>query len=140
MKKLLRILHNKNFENLNISAVAGPCLANELAAKIHSSVVITNKNIKNANLIKNLLKTDYYHISLSDDVNGIEVCSAIKNIYSIAVGSSKNNHNTSAALFNQSIYEMELLASFLNGKKETVKGLAGIGIFMSVLKVEEIVC
>ena len=127
IEKITRILNNKNFTNINISAIAGPCLANELAAKIHSSVVITNRNIKNANLIKNLLETDYYHISLSNDINGIEVCAAIKNIYSIAIGSAKNNHNTAAALFNQSIHEMEILVSFLNGKKETVKGLAGVG-------------
>ena len=83
IEKLTRILNNKKFKNINISAVAGPCLANELALKIHSSVVITNRNIKNANFIKNLLETNYYHISLSDDIYGIEICAAIKNIYSI---------------------------------------------------------
>ena len=133
IEKLNRILSYKNFTNINISAIAGPCLAGELAMKKHSSVVITNENLKTAQWLSNLLSTEYYHTFLSDDVNGVEICAAIKNIFSIAIGSAKglNNNknylNTSAALFTQSVFEMELFVTMLKGKKETVKGLAGIG-------------
>jgi len=133
IEKLKRLLSYKKFNNINISAVAGPCLAGELAMKKHSSVIITNTNLKTAQWLKKLLSTNYYHTFISDDVNGIEVCAAIKNIFSIAIGSAKglNNNknylNTSAALFSQSVFEMELFVTMLKGKKETVKGLAGIG-------------
>jgi len=133
IEKLKRLLSYKKFNNINISAVAGPCLAGELAMKKHSSVIITNTNLKTAQWLKKLLATNYYHTFISDDVNGIEVCAAIKNIFSIAIGSAKglNNNknylNTSAALFSQSVFEMELFVTMLKGKKETVKGLAGIG-------------
>ena len=87
-----------------------------------------------------MLNTNYYHTSHSDDLNGVEVSAAIKNIFSMAVGAAKglcsknisnsqrkNYLNTASALIKQSIHEMEIFVEHLNGKKETVKGLAGLG-------------
>tara|TARA_B100001093_G_scaffold406388_1_gene394793 strand:+ start:6616 stop:7662 length:1047 start_codon:yes stop_codon:yes gene_type:complete len=139
--KLERLLSAKGIDNINISAVGGPCLAAGLANKVHSSVVIANKDIKIAKEIADMLNTNYYHTSYSDDLNGVEVSAAIKNIFSMAVGAAKglcsnnvtnevrekNYLNTASALIKQSIHEMEIFVEFLNGKKETVKGLAGLG-------------
>ena len=139
--KLKRLLKSKGIINVNISAVGGPCLASGLANRIHSSVVIANEDIKIASKISNMLNTNYYHTSTSDDVSGVEVSAAIKNIFSMAVGAAKglcsnntsdeirekNYLNTASALIKQSIYEMEIFVEHLNGKKETVKGLAGLG-------------
>ena len=139
--KLKRLLKLKGITSVNISAVGGPCLAAGLANRIHSSVVIANKDIKTASKISNMLKTNYYHTTSSDDLNGVEVSAAIKNIFSMAVGAAKglcsnnvsdeirekNYLNTASALIKQSIHEMEIFVEHLNGKKETVKGLAGLG-------------
>ena len=139
--KLERLLHSKGIKKANISAVGGPCLAVGLANKVHSSIVIANKDLKEAKKISDLLNTNYYHTSYSDDLIGVEVCAAIKNIFSMAVGASKglcsdngtkeikekNYLNTASALIKQSIYEMEIFTEHLKGKKETVSGLAGLG-------------
>ena len=139
--KLERLLSSKNKNELNISAVGGPCLAAGLANRVHSSVVIANKELKTAKQIADMLNTDYYHTSHSDDLNGVEVSAAIKNIFSMAVGAAKglcsnnisddvrekNYLNTASALIKQSIHEMEIFVDHLKGKKETVKGLAGLG-------------
>ncbi len=135
--KLKRLLSTKGIKNINISAVGGPCLASGLANRVQSGVVIANKNLEIAKSLSKMLSTTYYRITASSDVNGVEVCAAIKNIFSMAIGSASglnkiktkdNLHlNTSATLVKQSIYEMEVFAEFLNGKKETVKGLAGLG-------------
>ena len=135
--KLIRLLSEKGIREINLSAVGGPCLAAGLANRVHSGVVIANRNLDSANYLKKILSTNYYHISTTTDINGVEVCAAIKNIFSMAVGASTglnkhkvkdNNYlNTSAALMRQSIYEMEIFVEFLKGKKETVKGLAGLG-------------
>ena len=137
VNKLERLLLEKGIKNINLSAVGGPCLASGLANRVHSSVVIANKNLDTAKSLSKMLSTDYYHISSSSDVVGVEVCAAIKNIFSMIIGAApglnkiKNKDNlflnTSAALVNQSIYEMEVFTEFLKGKKETVKGLAGLG-------------
>ena len=139
--KLERLLSAKKINGVNISAVGGPCLAAGLANRVHSSVVIANKDIKIAKKIADMLNTDYYHTSHSDDLNGVEVSAAIKNIFSMAVGAAKglcsnnisdlvrekNYLNTASALIKQSIHEMEIFVEHLKGKKETVKGLAGLG-------------
>ncbi len=139
--KLERLLSEKGISNLNISAVGGPCLAAGLANRVHSSVVIANKKIQTAKKIADMLNTSYYHTSYSDDLNGVEVSAAIKNIFSMAVGAAKglcsknvsdevrekNYLNTASALIKQSIHEMEIFVEHLKGKKETVKGLAGLG-------------
>ena len=135
--KLTRLLFEHGIKDLNISAVGGPCLAAGLANRVQSSVVVASKNIDTANKLKDLLTTSYYRISTTTDINGVEVCAAIKNIFAMGVGAApglsqskiKDNIylNTSAALIRQSIYEMEIFVEFLKGKKETVKGLAGLG-------------
>ena len=140
--KMERLLKNKGIENINITAAGGPCLAKGLASRVHTSVVFANRNIKLANEISKLVATDYYHISISDDVIGVEVCAAIKNIFSMGIGASqglcslnsykniinqKNSLNTAAALIHESINEMMIFIDFMKGKRETVMGLAGIG-------------
>ena len=139
--KLKRLLKSKGIINVNISAVGGPCLASGLANRIHSSVVIANEDIKIASKISKMLNTNYYHTTSSEDLIGVEVSAAIKNIFSMAVGAAKglcsnntsdeirekNYLNTASALIKQSIYEMEIFVEHLKGKKETVKGLAGLG-------------
>ena len=87
--KLERLLVDKGITKTNISAVGGPCLAAGLANRVHSSVVIANKEINTAKKIANMLNTNYYHTSYSDDLNGVEVSAAIKNIFSMAVGAAK---------------------------------------------------
>ena len=87
--KLERLLQDRGIKQINISAVGGPCLATGLANRIHSSVVIANKNIQTAKEIADMLNTNYYHTSHSDDLNGVEVSAAIKNIFSMAVGAAK---------------------------------------------------
>ncbi len=139
--KIKRLLSEKGINKVNISAIGGPCLAAGLANKVHSSVVIANEDIQTAKKIAEMLNTSYYHTSFSDDLKGVEVSAAIKNIFSMAVGAAKglcskdisnevrekNYLNTSSALIKQSIHEMEIFVEHLKGKKETVKGLAGLG-------------
>jgi len=110
----------------NISVLKGPCLAKELARKIKSYTVIANKQISIAKKIGKMISTNYYTTEYSTDVKGIEFSSAIKNIYSMIIGSGEGN-NTSSALFRKSFDEMEYLIHHFKGKKETVRGLAGLG-------------
>ena len=117
---------NKGAKKFDLSVLKGPCLAKELAKKIKSSTVIANKNIKKAKLIGGLISTKYYKIEYSNDVKGVEICSAIKNIYSMVIGSGEGS-NTSSSIFTKSIYEMAYLTKYFNGKEDTVYGLAGVG-------------
>ena len=123
------------------SSTGKSTLAKELANRINTAVIFANEDINIAKKISELVSTDYYHISITEDVVGVEICAAIKNIFSMAVGASqglcksgainetkeKNYLNTAAALMQESIYEMIIFTERLKGKKDTVMGLAGIG-------------
>lgn len=139
--KLEKILKKNGITNPKISAVGGPCLANGLANRIKSSVVLANKNIEIVKDIGKIISTSYYSTEFTDDLIGVEVCAATKNIYSMLIGASeglsgdniddeikkKYNLNTAASLVYKSLSEMKKLTKKLKGKEETVFGLAGLG-------------
>ena len=116
----------KNYKGMNISILKGPCLAKELARKNQTSVIIANKNINIAKQIGKIISTKYYLTEFSKDVIGVEVCSAIKNIYSMIIGAGQSL-NTSSNLFQKSLIEMRYLTKYFKGKEETTLGLAGVG-------------
>jgi len=127
-KKILTISEQltKKYKSMNVSVLKGPCLAKELARKNQTSVVIANKNIKIAKSIGKIISTKYYLTEYSKDVIGIEVCSAIKNIYAMIIGAGQSL-NSSSNLFQKSILEMKYLIKYFKGKEETISGLAGVG-------------
>jgi glycerol-3-phosphate dehydrogenase (NAD(P)+) len=139
--KIKKILKEKGHKEINISAIKGPCLAGGLANKMRTGTVIANPNIKEAQYLKKIITTDYYSTEISNDLNGVELSGAIKNIYSMLIGASeglsnseapleiqsKYYLNTSASLIHRSISEMVEFVSYYGGKPETVYGLAGLG-------------
>ena len=116
----------KNYNGMNISVLKGPCLAKELARKNQTSVILANKNIKIVKQIGKMIATKYYIIKFSNDVIGVEICSAIKNIYSMIIGSGISL-NKSSSLFQKSLSEMRYITKRLKGKEDTVLSLAGVG-------------
>ena len=119
-------LLKKNYKAMNISVLKGPCLAKELARKNQTSVIIANKNINIAKKIGKKISTNYYLVDFSKDIIGVEVCSSIKNIYSMIIGAG-HSLNMSSSLFQKSIIEMQYLTKYFKGKEATTLGLAGIG-------------
>jgi glycerol-3-phosphate dehydrogenase (NAD(P)+) len=110
----------------NISILKGPCLAKELARKKQTSVIVANKNINIAKKIGKMISTKYYLTEFSRDIVGVEVCSAIKNIYAMIIGAGQSL-NASSNLFQKSVLEMNYLTRYFKGKEETTLGLAGVG-------------
>ena len=116
----------KKYNVKNVSVLKGPCLAKELAQKNLTSVVIANKNMKIAQSIGKKISSKYYVTEYSKDVIGVEVCSAIKNIYAMIIGAGQSL-NSSSNLFQKSLIEMKYLIKYFKGKDETISGLAGVG-------------
>ena len=127
-KKIITISEQllNNYKGMNISVLKGPCLAKELATKNQTSVVVANRNIKIAKSIGKMISTKFYHTEYSTDIIGVEVCSAIKNLYSMIIGAGQSL-NASSNLFQKSIIEMRYLTKYFKGKDETTFGLAGVG-------------
>jgi len=139
--KIKKLLNKKGHKKINISAIKGPCLAAGLANKMRTGTVIANPDIKKAQYLKKIISTEYYSTEISNDLVGVELSGAIKNIYSMLIGASEglsNSNatveirskyylNTSASLIHRSISEMVEFVSHYGGNSETVYGLAGLG-------------
>ena len=139
--KIKKLLKEQGHSEINISAIKGPCLAAGLANKMRTGTVIANPNIKETEELEKIISTNYYSTEISDDLTGVELSGAIKNIYSMLIGASeglsnskatkeiksKYYLNTSASLIHRSISEMVEFVSFYGGRAETVYGLAGLG-------------
>jgi len=94
---------------------------------------ISNERIK---AISENFSTDYYRIFTTNDIPGVELCSAFKNIYAMAAGvcdglykGQKEGlyHNMVAFLFNQACTEISQVVFSAGGEKQTAFGLAGVG-------------
>ena len=139
--KIKKLLKEKGHKEINVSAIKGPCLAAGLANKMRTGTVIANPDIKEAQYLKKIISTDYYSTEITNDLNGVELSGAIKNIYSMLIGASeglssskasieiqsKYYLNTSASLIHRSISEMVEFVSHYGGNRDTVYGLAGLG-------------
>ena len=104
-------------KKLRIYAVGGPCTSYELAVEDPTEVTFCGPDIETLRWLKGLFETDYYHISLSTDVHGVECAVALKNAYALGValaiglsykreGRALEHYNSQAALFMQASREM----------------------------------
>lgn len=119
-------------KKLDINAIGGPCTSYELADGDHSHVAFCGRNMDTLKFLKETFACDYYHVSLSTDIVGVECAVAMKNAYalgvSLAVGlaEKKDNkigavhYNSQAALFGQSVREMTKLLELIHGGPENI--------------------
>ncbi len=122
-------------EDFRWVSVGGPVKAVELSNRVPTSTMFGMNSSAMTPLMR-LFPTDYYFVSCCDDVCGVELCSAFKNVYAIGLGiydglygggREKYFHNLKSILFNQSVREMALLIERAGGRRETVFDLSGIG-------------
>ena len=124
----------------NVMAIGGPCIAGELAARRHSSVVLSGRDPVALRALAQALRGPYYHVWTSTDLTGVEVCVALKNLYALAVGlviglleqegiasNGAHMHNLAAAIFAQGLYETAYLVRLMGGRVESVYTLPGAG-------------
>ncbi len=125
-------------KKLSLNAIGGPCTSYELVAHDQTEVAFCGENLEILHWIRSIMQTDYYHISLSTDVTGIESAVALKNGYALGVAltvglnqkafglDSELHYNSQAAVFYQSVREMAKLLELLGAG--TVNNLAvGVG-------------
>jgi len=99
-------------------AIGGPCTSYELADLDNTHICFCGNNMNSLLVMKSLLQTPFYYISLTTDIEGLECAVALKNAYALAVSLTvglslkKDNtlhYNSQAAVFGQSIKEMKKL-------------------------------
>ncbi len=137
ISKTAKLLYGQKFSKnkFNWSSIGGPVKAKELADRIPTLSVYSAASERVAETARSFI-TDYYNIVLTDDVAGLEISSALKNIYAVALGMldgiympafDNMYHNFSSWMFSQSIKEMTYIAKIFGGRESTVKDFAGTG-------------
>ena len=108
-------------KNIPLCAIGGPCTSYELVAHDQTEVTFCGKDMAVLRMIKSAMATDYYHISLTTDVIGVESAVALKNGYALGIAltiglnqkafglDSELHYNSQAAVFGQAVREMRKL-------------------------------
>jgi glycerol-3-phosphate dehydrogenase (NAD(P)+) len=115
---------------LPTAVLSGPTFAAEVARELPSAMTIASASDAYARRLAVAITTDTFRAYVSDDVVGVEVGGATKNIYAIGAGLSDGlgfGANTRIALLTRGLAEMTRLGIKLGARKETFMGLAGMG-------------
>ena len=128
-KRPSEIIH-KELNIDDIAVLSGPTIAYEIASGLPASAVVASTDKALADKVQEIFMTDRFRIYGCDDVVGVEIGGALKNIIAIAAGISdglKLGANAKASLFTRGLVEMKRLGCVLGGKEETFNGLSGMG-------------
>jgi glycerol-3-phosphate dehydrogenase (NAD(P)+) len=113
-----------------IAVVSGPNLAKEIAERQPTATVVASSNPVTAQRVAQACASAYFRPYTNDDVVGVELCGAVKNVIAVAVGIAQGSgfgHNTMATVITRGLVEITRLGLALGADADTFAGLAGMG-------------
>ncbi|NMM65624.1 NAD(P)H-dependent glycerol-3-phosphate dehydrogenase [Clostridium sp. P21] len=113
-----------------VVVLSGPSHAEEVAQDIPTTVVAASEDMEFAGKVQDLFMTNKFRVYTNEDLIGVEIGGAVKNIIALAAGISDGvgyGDNTKAALMTRGMSEITRIGLALGGKRETFSGLTGIG-------------
>jgi glycerol-3-phosphate dehydrogenase (NAD(P)+) len=132
--KFLNEIFEQYIETENLAFISGPSFAKEVKENKPTALVIASKNLNLANEFKKFFP-DFLKIYIDNDVEGVEVAGAYKNVIAIAAGICEGlnlGNNAKAALISRGLVEMDRFGEFFGARKDTFLGVAGAGdLFLS---------
>jgi glycerol-3-phosphate dehydrogenase (NAD(P)+) len=111
-------------------ALSGPSFAREVAQGLPSAAVLAGRDSARVAEVQRRFSNPGFRFYGSEDVVGVELAGALKNVIAIAAGIATGlglGHNTLAALMTRGLHEITRLGVRLGGRPETFRGLAGMG-------------
>jgi glycerol-3-phosphate dehydrogenase (NAD(P)+) len=117
-----------------VAVLSGPNLASEIAARQPTATVVAAADPRAAERVAAACATGYFRPYTNDDVVGVELCGAVKNVIALAVGISQGRglgYNTMATVITRGLVEITRLGQALGARAETFPGLAGMGDLMA---------
>jgi len=121
------------FPHNPVAVLSGPSHAEEVVQKMPTAIVLGSAREDVRTQLQQAFATSFFRPYTSDDVAGIELGGALKNIFALAAGVSDGlglGDNSKAALITRALAELIRLGVALGGKRETFQGLSGIGDLM----------
>ena len=129
-KRMSEVLKEELPDRVSIVSLSGPNHSEEVSRKMPTATVIASDNINCLSDIKKIFHTDYFRVFTHDDIIGVEVCGALKNITALATGVCDGlgyGDNAKASIITLGLMEMNTYGRFLGAKRATFYGLAGVG-------------
>ncbi|MDD7592748.1 MAG: NAD(P)-dependent glycerol-3-phosphate dehydrogenase [Peptoniphilaceae bacterium] len=114
----------------SIVALSGPTHAEEVARDLPSTIVSASVDRHAAEAVRDAFRNDHFRVYTNEDIRGVELCGAMKNIVALAAGISDGlgfGDNAKAALMTRGMAEIQRLGLALGCQPETFAGLAGFG-------------
>jgi glycerol-3-phosphate dehydrogenase (NAD(P)+) len=114
----------------NLAILSGPSHAEEVSKQIPTAVVAASFKERTAKIVQEAFLTSYFRVYLNDDIRGVELGGALKNVIAVAAGISDGagfGDNTKAAIMTRGIYEITRLGVQLGAQPRTFAGLSGVG-------------
>jgi glycerol-3-phosphate dehydrogenase (NAD(P)+) len=113
-----------------VAVLSGPTFAAEVAAGLPTAVVVASSSAEAACLVQREFRGPSLRLYATDDVAGVEIGGALKNVVAIAAGVVESlglGHNAMAALITRGLVEISRLATAMGGRPDTLAGLSGLG-------------
>ena len=120
----------RDFDAARLAVLSGPTIAPEVAAGLPTSAVVASSSRETAMQIQNGFSTPEFRLYSSDDVAGVELAGALKNVIALAAGMCDGmslGNNLKGALVTRGLAELIRLGKSLGGRIETFRGLSGLG-------------
>lgn len=130
-KRLLEVLHDELPQPVShLVSLVGPSHAEEVARRMPTTVVAAGTDPAILARVQALFSTETFRVYTNDDVIGVEMAVALKNVIAIAAGIADGlgfGDNTKGALLTRGLAEMARLGTACGARAETFAGLAGLG-------------
>jgi glycerol-3-phosphate dehydrogenase (NAD(P)+) len=127
---IAQVLRTASGATPRVGALSGPSFAKEVARGDPTAITIASRDAQLAKIVQHEFSDPRFRLYTNDDVTGVELGGALKNIIAIAAGICAGldlGHNSIAALITRGLAEMTRLVIACGGRRETMSGLAGLG-------------
>ncbi|OGY27851.1 MAG: hypothetical protein A2Z42_00990 [Candidatus Woykebacteria bacterium RBG_19FT_COMBO_43_10] len=116
--------------NYEVCAISGPSFAKEVGLGLDTKVMVANADFEAAEKIKKVIETESFKVEITDDVVGLELGGALKNVLAILAGMAAGaalERDFTAAVFTEGLREMASLGKKMGAQESTFYSVAGLG-------------
>lgn len=128
--RMSEVLEAETGKRHPVVALSGPSFASEVARQCPTALVTASTDATAVRWVQEAFRAPYFRLYGSDDVVGVEVGGALKNVIAIAAGVVESlglGHNARSALITRGLAEISRLACAMGARRDTMSGLSGLG-------------
>lgn len=130
LRRMSEVIADESGGTRPIVVLSGPSFAAEVARELPTALLAASADAGAASAVQEQFRGRGLRLYVSDDVAGVEIGGALKNVIAIAAGAVEGlglGHNALAALITRGLAEISRLACAVGGRRETLAGLSGLG-------------